>query len=135
MWALVWLPLGLALGLYAGSRPPQPSDIISRPVSLGSFVTAWTLWGALSGAVFAVVLAATERRRTIEHLSTARTAVWGVLGAVALPLVLTIVDVVLTPAALRGYGWGFPLLVLSVSATLGACCAAATLTLARRSTP
>jgi hypothetical protein len=96
-WALVWLPMGFALALYAGSRPPQPSDVISRPVALPAFVTAWTIWGAISGGVFAFVLTVTERRRTIETLSTARTAVWGALGAVALPLVLVALDLVRTP--------------------------------------
>jgi hypothetical protein len=131
-WALVWLPLGVALGLYAGSRPPQPYDVLGRPVALLNFVTAWTMWGALSGGVFAVVLAAAERRRTIENLSTARTAVWGALGGVALPLLLIVIDMLRTPVGVRGYSWRFPLLVLAVSAALGAGCAAATLGLARR---
>lgn len=134
LWALVWLPIGLALALYAGSRSPQPSHVISRPVSIPLFVTAWTVWGALSGAAFAVVLALTERRRTIENLSTSRIAIWGALGAVALPLLLTAIDVVRTPVGLRGYSWRFPLLILAVSAALGAACATATLALARRST-
>jgi len=135
IWALVWLPMGLALALYADSRPAQPSDVISRPVSIPLFVTAWTAWGAVSGAAFALVLAVTERRRTIANLSTLRTAIWGALGAVALPLLLTVIDVVRTPVGLRGYSWQFPLLILAVSATLGAACATATLTLARRATP
>ena len=135
IWALVWLPIGLALALYADSRPPQPSDVISRPVSIPFFVTAWTAWGALSGAAFTLVLGFAERRQTIENLSIARTAVWGALGAVALPLILIAIDVIRTPVGLLGYSWRFPLLVLSVSATLGAGCAAATLALGRRSTP
>jgi hypothetical protein len=85
--------------------------------------------------VFAVVLAAAERRRTIQSLSTARTAAWGALGAVALPLILAAIDVARTPVGLLGYSWRFPLLILAVSATLGAACAATTLALAQRSTP
>jgi len=45
-------------------------------------------------------------------LSTARTAVWGTLGAGALPLVLVAIDLVRTPVGLLGYSWRFPLLVL-----------------------
>lgn len=132
-WALVWFPMGFALALYADSRPPQPSDVISRPVAIPAFVTAWTIWGGLSGGAFAFFLAITERRRTIETLSTARTAAWGALGAIALPLILVVIDVVRTPVGLLGYSWRFPFLVLAASATLGAGCAAATLALARRS--
>jgi hypothetical protein len=133
LWALGWLPIGLVLALFADSRGPQPSDVISRPVAVPLFVAAWTVWGALSGGAFALVLAVSERRRTIETLSTARTAVWGALGAVVLPLVLTSIDLVRTDSGLLGYSWRFPLLVLGVSATLGAACAATTLALARRS--
>lgn len=134
LWALAWFPAGLALALYASGQPPQPSDVISRPVSLPQFLTVWTTWGAISGGVFALILGFTERRRTIEDLSIARTALWGSLGAVSLPAFLIVVDLIRTPAGLRGYGWGLPLLILAVSATMGACCAAGTLAVARRST-
>jgi hypothetical protein len=132
MWALAWAPIGLALALYAASSPPQPSDVIARPVTVPFFVAAWTVWGALSGAAFAFVLSVAERRRTIESLSPPRTAAWGALGATALPLLLLAIDLASTPVGLRGYGWGFPLLTLSISAGLGGCCAAGTLAIAQR---
>lgn len=131
---MAWMPLGLALSLYAGLRAPEPSDIISRPVSLPLFVSVWTVWGGMSGALFALLLGFAERRRTLGNLSRARTAVWGALGCMTLPAALTLVDVLQTPAGLRGYGWRFPLTALAVSAALGAACAAATLALARRPT-
>jgi hypothetical protein len=134
IWAIVWLPIGVALAYYADSRPAAPSDIIGRPVSIPVFATAWTAWGAISGGVFAVVLGWAERRRTIEALSIVRTALWGALGASALPVILLGVDMLSTPAGLRGYGWRFPFVVIGVSAALGAGCAAATLGLARRPT-
>ena len=132
LWALVWVPVGLALAFFAAASPPRPSDLISRPVAVPQFLAVWTLWGAFSGATFALVLAVAERRRTIGSLSLSRTALWGGLGAAALPILLVAVDVVRTPAGLRGYGWTFPGLILVVSALLGACCAGATLLLARR---
>jgi hypothetical protein len=132
IWAAAWLPMGLALGLYAGATPPQPSDIIWRPVSLPLFLTAWTVWGAVSGGFFALILRFTERRRTADDLTLIRTAIWGAAGAMTLPAALVVIDAVRTPSGLLGYTWRFPLLVLAASAALGAGCAAATLALARR---
>ncbi len=65
MWALAWLPIGGAVALYAASSPPQPSDVISRPVSVPLFLTVWTVWGGMSGAAFALILKFTERRRSL----------------------------------------------------------------------
>jgi len=132
LWAVVWMPLGLGLALYAGLRSAEPTDVLARPVSVPLFVSAWTVWGALSGALFALILGLAERRRTLGNLSRARTAVWGAIGCVTLPAVLTVIDVLQTPVGLRGYSWGFPLAALSVSAGLGAACAAATVAVARR---
>lgn len=132
IWAIVWMPMGFALALYAGSRSPQPTDVIARPVSLPLFVSVWTMWGGASGVLFALILGLAERRRTLASLSLVRTVVWGAIGCVTLPAALTIVDVLTTPAGLRGYTWRFPLAALAVSAALGAACAAATLAVARR---
>jgi hypothetical protein len=126
--------MGLGLAFYADSSPPQPTDLISRPVSIPLFAAAWTVWGGVSGAVFALVLGFVERRSRLDQLSFARTAVWGALGAVSLPTALTLWDWIHTPEGLLGYGWRFPFLVLALSAGLGASCAAGTLALARRST-
>jgi hypothetical protein len=134
MWALVWLPIGLAVALYAASSPPQPSDVISRPVSVALFLTAWTAWGGISGAGFALILGFTERRRSLGELSLARTTVWGALGAMTVPTVLTLIDLLRMPVSLPLYDWRFPLVALAASASLGAVCGAVTLTLARRPT-
>jgi len=134
IWALIWLPIGLGLALYADSRPPQPSDVVRRPVSIALFVTAWTAWGWISGAVFALILGFAERRRTLADLSLGRTAVWGALGSMTVPTVLTLIDVFQMPVGLAFYDWQFVLVALVVSAALGAGCAAGTLRLARRPT-
>ena len=132
MWALVWLPIGLALALYAARHPPDPSNVIARPVDVPWFVAAWTLWGAVSGGVFAVLLALAERRRTLGELSLPRMALWGAVGAATLPTALTLIDVVQAPLSLRLYDWRLGLTGLTVSAVLGGACAAMTLALARR---
>lgn len=134
VWGLAWLPIGFAVALYASASPSHPSNVVARPVSLPAFVSAWTVWGVLSGAAFALILGLTERRGTVDSLSIVRTVLWGAMGAVSLPLLLVASDLIGTPAGLRGYSWQFPLLILSVSAAMGACCAAATLALARRTT-
>jgi hypothetical protein len=43
--------------------------------------------GALAGALFSLVLAAAERRRTLSGLSSGRVALWGFLGTAAIPFV------------------------------------------------
>ncbi len=93
------------------------------------FLTLWTLWGALSGAIFAVVLAVAERRHTLVELSFARVAVWGAMGSLALPAALTILDVV---RATSPSEWRFVFIALGIAGALGAGCAAGTLALARR---
>jgi len=132
VWAVVWMPIGLGLALYASSRAPKPGDVIFRPVSLPLFVSAWSAWGAVSGALFAFILGFAERRRRVGTLSRVRSALWGALGCMTVPAGLTLIDALRTPPGVRGYGWGFPLAALAVSAGLGAICAVLTLALARR---
>lgn len=124
----MWLPLGLALP-WLRQRPPSqcvycPPDFVIR------FLTIWTLWGALSGAIFAVVLAIAERRHTLAELSLARVALWGAIGSLALPAALTIAEVMQTP--FPPSEWRFVLAALGIAAALGAGCAVGTLALARR---
>jgi len=131
VWALVWLPLGAMVALYAAATPPQPGDFLHRPVAFPVFLSAWTVWGLLSGTGFALILGAAERRRTLGSLSLVRTACWGALGAISAPIVLTAVDIVRgVPGSLPHY-WRLPLVIILVSAALGAACAAATLMVAR----
>jgi predicted lysophospholipase L1 biosynthesis ABC-type transport system permease subunit len=92
------------------------------------------LWGAISGAGFAIVLMIADRRRTFADLTVARTTMWGAVGAAAVPGVAMIWDVVANGfdsdvlADVR-----FVLITLAISAALGAACAAGTLRIARQS--
>ncbi|MDH3496492.1 MAG: hypothetical protein OER21_07010 [Gemmatimonadota bacterium] len=38
VWALAWLPVGLALALYAASRPAHPGDLLHRPIDAPLFL-------------------------------------------------------------------------------------------------
>lgn len=130
IWAIVWLPLGLALPWLR--RRPLNQCVYCPPDFVIRFLTIWTLWGALSGAIFAVVLAIAERRHTLAELSLARVAAWGAIGSLALPGAFTIADVMQTTFPYAQ--WRFVLIVLGIAAALGAGCAAGTLALARRAT-
>jgi len=126
VWAVVWLPLGELLVLYRNSQ-----SVECFACARASFVLAiWTGWGAFSGAVFATVLMITERRHSFADLSIRRFALWGALGAVSVPAAITVWDV--TNFAGPYPDWGFASVAMTLSALLGAGCAAGTLALARR---
>jgi len=131
VWALVWLPLGGLVALYAAGSPPRPEDLLYRPVAVPTFLLVWTLWGGLSGTGFAIILGTVERRRTLGQLSIVRASLWGALGAMSVPALLTAVDVARGLPGTPLYDWRVPLVTVLVSATLGGVCAAATLAAAR----
>jgi hypothetical protein len=96
---------------------------------------AFAVVGVVSGAVFAIVLAALERRRALADLAMGRIAAWGALGGMTLPLIMlpyVLSDLTHFPEADAGRQW----LVLSgLMGALGAACSTATLALARRPVP
>ena len=128
IWALVWIPIGFALTLLR--RSSSFECLYCDPNWLVRFVAGWSVFGAVSGGLFAIVLMIAERRRTLAELSLRRTAVWGAIGALALPTIITILDVVDSPGPYRD--WPFMLVTLIAVAGLGASCAAASVALARR---
>ena len=139
VWAVVWLPIGVAVGVYQAFHL-TPSDILpAPPIPLGDYArvvarsaVAWTIWGMISGAVFGLLLIVTERRRTLLGLSFRRTSIWGALGAMALPIVILVLILAENPGfqLVKPAAW-----TLSVSAALGAGCALGTLMLAKRAPP
>jgi hypothetical protein len=87
-WGTVWAAIFAALGLTIGLIDPDSIDPGEGPVRV-----AWigAIYGVVSGAVFAVLLALAEGRKSIRDLSLGRAALWGMLGTAAFPL-LTPVD-------------------------------------------
>jgi len=132
VWAIAWLPVGAALAAYVTASPAAPGDLFARPIDGALFTGVWTIWGGVSGVLFALLLRATERRRTLRGLSLARTSLWGGLGSMALPVGLIGFDLVSGRAGSPLYDWRPALVTLGASALLGAGSAAATLLVARR---
>lgn len=132
-WAVGWTPFGIAWAAYAwyflGHHLPAGT---SRPPTgfLAALVLAWATFGAVSGAVFATALTLAERRRSLDELSVWRTALWGALGALALPVAL--MSLAVKEGGLVALPLAPVLVTVGVSAALGAGSAAGTLALARR---
>lgn len=115
-WSVGWVAIGASIGLPFG-------NLVGTAVS-GALI------GFIAGGSFAVILSIAERRRTLDQLSLMRVALWGFLGGVALP-------VLLSP---RLFGAGLPfrialtsfLIPTGVSGLLGAGFASGSVALARR---
>lgn len=134
VWAFAWLPLGVGLGLY---RYWSDQAILSfLPRSLGRFLShmayaagLWMVAGAVSGAIFAVILALAERNRTLGTLSIRRLAIWGGIGSSLVPATFLTLEAFWFT---HGSWWSGATVVVAVAAALGAASAAATLKLASR---
>ena len=134
LWSLEWAVLGALFGIYQFYFGRNYA-IIDPPFWAGPFWTMVLLTaisfakaGALSGALFAIVLALAERRQSLAHLRLSRVALWGVVGAWLIPGTFLLVSMV-------RYGtqwWWLALEYLVVIGVAGAFSATTTLLLARR---
>lgn len=84
-WSVLWGAIGLVLSLIIGFARPNDIDPGEGP---GKAAAVFGLLGFLAGLGFAGLLSLAERRRTIHELSLGRVALWGLLGAAALPLLM-----------------------------------------------
>jgi hypothetical protein len=132
LWAAAWLLVGLAFGIYRAGTVPDPDFPVTASWRVRIVATAtaiWTVWGAVSGTVFAFALTVAERRHSLDELSMPRFALWGALGSMMLPAVYLLVIAIQDP---NPEFLGPFALILSVCAIIGALAAATTLGLARR---
>jgi len=131
MWGLTWLLPGFALGIYGAltlsTEVPMSATLWVRLVAM--YCVLWTLWGAMSGAGFALALALVERGRSFSQLSFRRFATLGAIGAVTPSAIFVAVAWFQMPFADLLLPITF---ILLVSAVLGALCAVGTFALARR---
>ena len=138
LWGIVWSIIGtiaLTTLVYWAQHARRGLEVNTG--SVGSFVLGQLLffgvYGGISGAIFALLLALAERRRTLEQLSMARVTTWGVLGGAVLPAFG--IATIGVNGGFRGappmVGWVL-VSMLVASALLGGLCASGTLALGRR---
>ena len=82
-WGALWATIGLVLGVIVGVVSPDQVEPGEGP---GRIAAVLGFAGLLSGLGFAGLFSFAERRRTIQELSLGRVALWGLLGAAAIPL-------------------------------------------------
>ena len=85
IWGALWAVLGAVLAVMVGVVAPQQIGPGEGPARVALILG---LVGFFSGLGFAGLLAAAERRRTLHELSLVRVALWGLLGGVAIPLLM-----------------------------------------------
>jgi hypothetical protein len=120
LWAAVWLPVGIVVAWLSGdSVRDMPSW----------YPTLWTLLGASSGAIFAVLLATLGRHHTLHDLSARRLALWGGAAGAAVPIAASLLLMAIVPDL--SLAPGAPVM-FALEASLGAVCAWASLKIARR---
>jgi len=119
IWAVVWLPAGLLLGMVL-----DPDGSMDEPwIAVGTFP------GFLAGVMFSIVLGIAAKRRRLDELSVKKVGTWGaVAGALigSLPFVLGDQD------GSTGNLWLLPVVVISSITVLSAVSAAGSFALARR---
>jgi len=91
-WGVSWALIGLAIGVIIGIVDPDSIDPGESRLVMSAIIG---LIGFISGLGFGLVLGFTERRKSIIQLSLGRAALWGMLGAAALPLLTTMSNTLL----------------------------------------
>ena len=88
-WAVGW---GLVGGLLTAIlRIFRPGDFDAGENELVA-AALFAMAGFLCGSAFSLLFALAERRRAVDDLSVVRAAVWGGVGAAALPFLTTMDD-------------------------------------------
>jgi len=102
------------------------------PLNRGKFslTLTWAAQGAIGGVVFSLLLA-TDKRRALSQLSLKRVAMWGVFGALSVPLPLALPSIVLGDGRVL---WSVPVYFAQL-AIAGAVCAVCAVVVARRAQP
>jgi hypothetical protein len=83
-WGVCFSALSSLVFLVARLSGALPVEVFGTRMVLAIAARGFVV-GALAGAVFSLVLAAAERRRTLSGLSSGRVALWGFLGTAAIP--------------------------------------------------
>lgn len=129
LWAATWAVASLPLTAYTVGRLHAARVDAARLAAL--YTAWWALTGLVSGAGFALLLLAAERRRTVEALGAGRLALWGALAGLLLPAAMLGRSDVPT----SGADAATLLTVFGAHVVLGALAAVLTLRSARRAPP
>jgi hypothetical protein len=120
-WSVAWALIGAAIGLVIGAVSPE---------LVGSSVVEWALglgaYGLVSGVGFGGLLAYHESRKSVAELSPGRAAIWGVLGAVMVPILFGLLGFFEADTTLLDV-----LQAMAVTAALGGTFAAGSVAIAR----
>jgi hypothetical protein len=129
VWAMGWTVAGILWMSGLTWLIRQRQGVGPDPLSFVMAVLMnWTLLGALSGAVFALVLSLAERKRgSLEALSLSRMALWGAVGGVGLPLLVAPFVAIAARNPIQQV-----VMVVLLNGVLGASASAGSLQLARR---
>lgn len=82
-WGAVWAAVFALIVTIIGIFDPDSIDPGEGPLSAAGI---GAMFGAVSGAAFALLVSAADGRRTITELSLGRAALWGFLGTALFPL-------------------------------------------------
>lgn len=82
-WGVAWATIGAGVGYLLGLASPE---IWTWSNPIAEWALGIGLYGFVSGVGFGGLLSLREGAKTIRELSMSRIAVWGALGAVAVPL-------------------------------------------------
>ena len=82
-WGALWSAIGAGIGAVIGIVSPETWEL-ANPIL--EWAIGMGLYGVVSGIGFGGILALREGRKTLLDLSLRRAAIWGVLGAAAVPL-------------------------------------------------
>jgi len=129
LWGVLWLFPGVALGVYRILTLQIGMPIRVGLSVVGTWAVLWAIWGAASGAGFAVALAVAERHGSFAQLTFRRFASLGAIGALTPSAIFLTVAWFQSAFAALLVPFTF---VLSLSGILGATSAVGTFALARR---
>jgi hypothetical protein len=133
LWVLALAPVGILWGLYLAVTRPGPEYGPASAHTIGDTLNT-LLFGLLNssipaffaGAAFALILAIAERSKSVEQLTPGRLALWGVVGALGMPVAMMFsvcCDMVMTSATIA---------YLLITAVAGGLCAVGTVFIAQR---
>jgi hypothetical protein len=124
--------VGALIALWRRSRDNFinlfPVSAADSTKAIIQYALEWGLLGAINGALFAMVLAFAERRRSVAALSLSRIGAWGAIATVVIPIVALFILLFLFPPK----HLSVEVVPLVGIVSLGAMCGVGMLLIARR---